>query len=163
MNAMRRGADTWSRALPALLTAAVASIVLGIIGMHALSTHGVTGMSITDHATMTSPVVSTMTGAHGDMSGGPVMSPATSEHADMSSTAPDDGGGGGHSMGSMVMLCFAMLAATAGALLLLLLGLHRRPRVWAHRIPEPTTVIRWVAARAGTGPPYVWKFSVIRC
>lgn len=157
MNAMRRGADTWSRALPALLTAAVASIVLGIIGMHALSTHGVTGMSVTDHDTMTSPT----SGAHGDMSGGPVMSPATGEHAGMSSTAPDDGGG--HSMGSMVMLCFAMLAATAGALLLLLLGLRHIPRVWAHRTAVPTTVIRWVTARLGTGPPYVWSFSVIRC
>jgi hypothetical protein len=163
MNLTRRTADTVSRALPALLTAAVASIVLGIIGMHALSTHGVgsMGMGLTDHSTMTSPVVSPMTGAHGDTHGEPVISPATGGHASMSSSAPDDGGG--HSMGSMVMLCFAMLAATAGALLLLLLGLRHVPRVWAHRIPEPTTVIRWVTARVGTGPPYVWNFSVIRC
>jgi hypothetical protein len=79
----------------------------------------------------------------------------------MASTAPD--GGDGHNLGSMVMLCFAMLAATAGALLLLLLGLHRKPRVWAHRPTVPTTVSRWVTARRGTGPPYVWQFSVIRC
>ena len=63
----------------------------------------------------------------------------------------------------MVMLCFAMLAATAGALLLLLLGLHRKPRVRAHRLVVLTTVTRWVTARLGTGPPYVWQFSVIRC
>ncbi|MEQ7846969.1 hypothetical protein [Nocardioides kribbensis] len=158
MNAMRRGTDTWSRALPALLTAAVASIVLGIIGMHALSTHGVTGVGITDHSAMTSPTI----GQHADMPGEPVMSVATSGHAGMSSTAPDDGGGG-HNMGSMVMLCFAMLAATAGALLLLLLGLRHIPRMWAHRTAVPTTVAKWVTARRGTGPPYVWQFSVIRC
>jgi hypothetical protein len=63
----------------------------------------------------------------------------------------------------MVMLCFAMLAAAAGALLLLLLGPRRRPRDWAHRPTAPTTVTRWVTDRLGTGPPYVWQFSVIRC
>jgi hypothetical protein len=158
---MRGGATTVSRALPALLTAAVASIVLGIVGMHALSTHGVMGVGITDHSTMTSPVVSPTAGQHGGTHGELVMSPATGGHAGTSSTAPDEGGG--HSLGSMVMLCFAMLAATAGALLLLLLGLRHVPRVWAHCRLAPTTVPRWVTARLGTGPPYVWQFSVIRC
>ena len=152
---MRRTLDTLSRALPVLLMAAVASIVLGIVGMHALSTHGVVGGA--DHSAMTSP----MTGAHGDIHGEPVMSPDTGDRAGMSSTAPDEGDG--HSLGSMVMLCFAMLAAAAGALLLLLLGLRRKPRVWAYRLPTPATVTRWVTARLGSGPPYVWNFSVIRC
>ena len=84
--------STPSRALPALLTAAVASIVLGIMGMHALSTHGVTGMGSTDHSTMTSP----MTGAHGDAHGEPVTSSATGEHAAMSSTASHDEIGRAH-------------------------------------------------------------------
>ena len=150
-----------SRALPALLAAAVASIVLGIIGMHALSTHGVMGTSTTDHSTMTSPMTSPMTEAHGDTHGVPVTSPATGEHAAMSSTAPEDGGG--HNMSSMVMLCLAMLAATAGALLVLILGLRRRPRTWAYRLVTAAAVTRWVTARLGTGPPYVWQFSVIRC
>ena len=155
MNTMRRTADTMSRALPVLLTAVVASIVLGIVGMHTLSTHGVTGSM--DHSTMSSPI----TGTHGHAFGEPAMSPATGEHAGMSSTAPD--GGEGHTVGGMVMLCFAMLAATAGALLLLLVGLRHSPRVWAHWFTAPTTVARWVTDRLGTGPPYVWQFSVIRC
>ena len=161
MNTMRRRADTVSRALPALLIAVVASIVLGIIGMHALSTHGVMGMGTTDHSTMASPVTSAMTGARGDMSADPLIDAAAGAHTDMSSTAPDDGDG--HSLGSMVMLCFAMLAATAGALLLLLLGLRGRPRVWAHRPTVLATVTQWVTVRLGAGPPYVWNFSVIRC
>lgn len=144
--------------MPALLTAFVASIVLGIIGMHALSTHGVT--RTTDHPTMTSAVSSPMTGAHEGMSTSPVTSANAGEHAGLPAV-PD--GGDGHSLGSMVMLCFAMLAATAGALLLLLLGVCRKPRAWAHRLHVPTTVTRWATAPLGTGPPYVWNFSVIRC
>lgn len=162
MNTMRGGADT-SRAMPALLTAAVVSIILGIIGMHALSTHGVTGIGTTDHSTMTS-AASPMVGPHGDTHGGMSADPAghaAEVRAGMSSTGPV--GGDGHGLGSMVMLCFAMLAATAGALLLVLLGLRRKPRVWAYRLAAPTTVTRWVTARLGTGPPSVWNFSVIRC
>ena len=146
--------------MPALLGAFVVSVVLGIIGMHALSTHGV--MGTTDHSAMTSPAASPMTGAHGDMSGASDTDrTAGAAHAGMSSTAPQKGDG--HSLGSMVMLCFAMLAAAAGALLLLFLGLRCRPRAWAHRLIVPTTVTTWVTARLGTGPPYVWNFSVIRC
>ncbi|MCW2737931.1 MAG: hypothetical protein JWN97_2575 [Nocardioides sp.] len=156
---MRRVADTVSRALPALLPVVVASLVLGIIGMHALSTHGVLGN--TDHSAMTSPVTSPGTGGHGDMSTGSLASLTEVAPAGMASTAPD--GGDGHSLGSMVMLCFAMLATTAAALLLLLLGLRHKPRVWAHRPTALTSVTRWVTARLGTGPPYVWTFSVIRC
>lgn len=151
---MRPTTSTLSRALPALLAAAVVSIVLGIIGMHALNTHGVTGS--TDH-TMTSPVTSPMTGAHADMSSDMSASPDTGNPAGL---VPD--GGNGSDMGSMVMLCFAMLAATAGALLLLVLGVRRMPRVWAH-LPAPTIVTRSVTARLGTGPPPAWEFSVIRC
>lgn len=157
MDTMRPTTDTPSRAVPALLAAAVASIVLGIIGMHALSTHGVTGMGTNDHSTVTSP----MTGAYGDMTAAADISPTAGAGAGMSSTAPDSGDG--HSLGSMVMLCFAMLVATAGALLLLLLGLRREPRVWAHRPAAPSSVVRWVTPHFGTGPPYVWQFSVIRC
>lgn len=159
MNTIRRTTSTPSGAVPALLGAFVASIVLGIIGMHALSTHGV--MGTTDHSTMTSPVAAPVAAAHGDMSGASDASTTEAVHAGVSSTAPKKGEG--HSLGSMVMLCFAMLAATAGALLLLLLGLQRAPRVWAHRPTTPTSVTKWVTARLGTGPPYVWQFSVIRC
>lgn len=159
MTTMRPTTGTPSRTASALLAAVVASIVLGIIGMHALSTHGVLGA--TDHSAMTSPVTSETSGADGDLSAGPLANPTAGVHAGMSSTAPQKGDG--HSLGSMVMLCFAMLAATAGALLLLLLGLHRQPLVWTHRPTVPTSVTQWVTARLGTGPPYVWQFSVIRC
>jgi len=151
---MRPTTGTPSGALPTLLAAAVVSIVLGIVGMHALNTHGV--LSNTDHATMTSP----MTGTQADMSAGPATSHPAGVTATVSTTVPD--GGNGHNMGSMVMLCLAMLAATAGALLLLTVGLRRMPRVWAHLPTAPTTVTRWVTARLGTGPPSVWRFSVIR-
>lgn len=158
MNTMRPTTSILGRAVPALLASVVASIVLGIIGMHALSTHGIMGS--TDHSTMTSPIAAPMTGAHGDMSGS-LTSPAPEGPAGVVTTAPDSGDG--HHMGTIVMLCLAMLAATAAALLLVLVGLRRRPRVWAHRPAIPTTVTRWVTARHGTGPPYVWNFSVIRC
>ena len=149
---MRPTTGTPSRAL---LAAAVVSIVLGIVGMHALNIHGV--LSTTDHATMTSP----MTGAQGDMSSGQATSDPAGVTATVSTSVPD--GGNGHTMGSVVMLCLAMLAATAGALLLLTFGLRRMPRVWAHLPAARTTVTRWVTARLGAGPPPVWEFSVIRC
>ncbi len=154
MTTMRPTTSPASRAVPALLAAVVASIVLGIVGMHALSAHGITGMDMgtTDRSAMTE--------AHGDMS----ANTATSETGGLPAlvTASVPAGGKGH-MVDMVMLCIAMLAAAAGALLALLLGLRRRTRVWAHAPTVPATVTRWVSARLGTGPPYVWQFSVIRC
>jgi len=149
---MRPTTSTQSRALPALLTAAVVSIVLGIVGMHALNTHGV--ISNADHASMTSP----MTSSHADMS----AAPSTSNPAGVTGAAAVPGKGNGRHVG-MVMLCVAMLAATTGALLLLTLGLRRTPRAWAQLPTVPTTLTRWVTARLGAGPPPVWKFSVIRC
>lgn len=159
MTTMRPTTHAASRAVPALLAAVVASIVLGIVGMHALSNHGVVGNI--DHSTMTSPMTGAHGDTHGDIAADPDTSPTAGAHAGMSSTTPD--GDSGPSLGSMVMLCFAMLAATAGALLLLLFGLHRRPHVWTHLPTVPTTVTQWVTARLGAGPPYVWQFSVIRC
>lgn len=159
MKTMRPTTSTPSRAVPALLAAVVVSIVLGIIGMHALSTHGVIGS--TDHSAMTSPPTSSMTGSHGDMPAFSQTSAVPEAHTGIASPAPDRGDG--HHMGKMVMLCLAMLAATAAALLLLLVALRLRPRVWAHRPATPTTITTWFTARHGTGPPYVWQFSVIRC
>jgi hypothetical protein len=132
----------------ALLAAAVAAIVLGIIGMHALTTHGV--MAHTDDAAM-----SMTTGSHTDMSAQATVGDPT----DVRAGVPDEG----NDTGTMVMLCVAMLASAAGALLLLLVCLRRIPRLWVH-LPTPSiAVTRWVTARLGTGPPPVWQFSVIRC
>lgn len=142
--------STWGKALPGLLAAAIVAIVLGIVGMHALNTHGVAGA--TDHA-----MTSSMAGAHADMSADMSAGP---ESGSPTGSVPD--GGDGHNLSGMVMLCLAMLAATAGALLLLRLGVRRMPRVWAH-LPAPISVTRWVTTRLGTGPPPLWEFSVIRC
>lgn len=143
------------RAVPGLLAAVVVSIVLGILGMHALSTHGVMGEA--DH------------GGHPAMSGmsSDTAAPAGSlvPEADPSGDGSGSGEGGGHDMGGMVMLCAAMLAATAAALLLLAaLGTRHTPRFWA-LLPTAvtTTTTGWVTSRLGTGPPPVWEFSVIRC
>ena len=142
-------------AVPGLLAAVVVSIVLGILGMHALSTHGV--MSDMDHAAMS-----------GD-TGGATSEPADGAPAGRNLTAVTDpaaagsGEDGGHDMGGMVMLCAAMLAATAAALLLLTLGTRRTPRFWALLPTATTSTTRWVTSRLGTGPPPVWEFSVIRC
>lgn len=143
--------------MPGLLAAVVVSIVLGILGMHALSTHGVT--SEADH------------GGHPAMSGtssdtvAPAGSPALDPVIDPAPAGDGvgSGAGGGHDMGGMVMLCAAMLAATAAALLLLTLGTRRTPRFWA-LLPATTGVATgWVTSRLGTGPPPVWEFSVVRC
>ncbi|GAA0984358.1 DUF6153 family protein [Nocardioides aquaticus] len=140
MSAVRPTTSTGG-AVPGLLAAVVVSIVLGILGMHALSTHGVMGGA--DH------------GGHaamGDDTGGASSDPADSPAV------------GGHDTGGMVMLCAAMLAATAAAALLLLTHRTRRtPRFWA-LLPAATTTTTTtgVTPRLGTGPPPVWAFSVIR-
>lgn len=152
---MRPTTSTPSGSIPALLAAAVVSIVLGIVAVHALNTHGV--MSNTDHATITSP----MTGSYADMSAGSATSDPAGATANGSTAVPDRGNG--HNMGGIVMFCVAMLAAAAGALLLLTLGLRRSPRVWAPLPTAFTTVSRWVTARLEAEPPPVWEFSVIRC
>lgn len=152
---MGRPTDTVSRTLTGLLAVVVVSVVLGIVGMHALSTHGLVGT--TAPSAVSSPVISPVASATKSAVTGPV----TGAHAGMSSVAPE--GGNGHSMGSMVMLCVAMLAATAGALLLVFLGVRRRSRVWAPHPTLPASAARWATARLGASPPYVWQFSVIRC
>lgn len=153
--------STRDRASPSLLAVAVVSMVLGILGMHALNTHGV--MSNTDHASMTTAVSTPMSGSATDMSAAPLTNVAAGVAGVASLTVP--GGGNGHDMGDlgdMVMLCVAMLAAVAGALLVLLRRLRYLPRVWAH-LPGPITVTKRITTRQGTGPPPVWEFSVIRC
>ena len=147
-----------SPALPALLAAGVVAIVLGIVGMHALNTHGL--MSDTDHATMT--MTGPATGSPADMSVGAATNETSAVTATVLTAAPD--GGNGRGMGDMVMLCAAMLAAAAVTLLLLLALTRRIPRPWtAARTRVTVRVTNGVTARLGTGPPPVWEFSVTRC
>ena len=60
------------------------------------------------------------------------------------------------------MLCVVMLAGAALTLLVLLVVSVRRPLLPASFAPAvvPARVLEWVR---GTGPPPVWRFSVIRC
>ncbi|GAA4687397.1 hypothetical protein [Nocardioides nanhaiensis] len=147
------------------LTAAVAAIVLGILGMHALNLHSVhagSGAHPPDHVGAPAATAGLVAHGHpGDLvdaaaSTGAVPAPA--------STQPDPPTGGSHDAGGMVMLCLAMLTATS-ALLLVLLHLRRTSRVgFLARVPRPTTLrARRVAAYLPTGPPVVWRFSVVRC
>lgn len=144
---MRPPARLVAGARPALLAAVVVSVVLGILGMHALDTHGVAGGG--HRGTSAHP-------AHGhpDPAGAPVA------HSPVGATLLD-ASAGGHGTGEMVMLCVAMLAAAGAALLLLL-----RPRVhvpWARLRHVATAVARLLPGRRATGPPLAWRFSVIRC
>jgi hypothetical protein len=63
----------------------------------------------------------------------------------------------------MVMLCAAMLLAAAAGLLLvrrLVRVASRPPASLRPAVRVPSLV---ATARAWTGPPAVWEFSVVRC
>jgi hypothetical protein len=138
----------------------VVAIVLGILGMHGIDAHGVHR-----HGALTDARAATPSDAVGT-----AHAPVAPGHGDAhlpgrsGTDAPAHAGGdlgdaGG--MGGMVMLCVAMLAGAAAALLALL---GRPPRAWvvvqrARGVWRPAPR----ALRIGTGPPHVWRFSVIRC
>ena len=65
-------------------------------------------------------------------------------------------------MAGMVMLCVVMLAAAALTLLVVLAARLFRPLLPAAFMPAAVRerALQWVR---GTGPPYEWQFSVIRC
>ena len=77
-------------------------------------------------------------------------------------TSDTTGSHAGHGLASMVMLCVAMLAAAGLTwLVLLVAGLFRSllpAAFWPAVVREQP--LRWAR---GSGPPYVWQFSVIRC
>lgn len=132
------------RARPVLLLT-VAALVLGILGMHALTTHGAS------HA----PGADTTGATHG-------AHHATAEPASsVPAVTPGDAGGDGHA-GGTALLCAVMLAAAGGAVLLLS-ALRRSGASW--RVPPPVlrTLVRRTTSRLSTGPPPAWEFSVIRC
>lgn len=140
------------------LGALVVALVVGILGMHALASHGtpavsasMTGMSSAHETAM----------ASGDSNDGHAAAHAQPPMA-AAVTSADSGPGSGHDMANMVMLCVVMLAAAALTLLALLaVGVLRRVLPAAF---QPAAMrahaLAWVR---GTGPPYVWQFSVIRC
>ncbi len=145
---------------PTALAALVVALVVGILGMHALTSHGTTvapvaatGMTAPAHAA--EMVASTSHDAHAH-----AAEPATGTTAVR--TEADRGSGSGHDMAGMAMLCVVMLAGAALTLLVLLAVGVRRPLLPATF--APAAVRARVQRRVrGTGPPPVWQFSVIRC
>ena len=135
------------------LLIAVAAVVLGILGMHALSLHGTVPTARAPVSAGVEPGTASYAAGHGAGEG--------AHHG--SGDGSDHGEGLPHHGGGVVMLCLAMLAAAAGVLLALAALRHRAPPVWAEL---RAAVARRVTARArpgGTGPPPVWEFSVVRC
>lgn len=144
------------------LAALVAALVVGILGMHALASHGTSAAT----ASVSSTRMTTTTDHDAAMAAGgsqeghahAAATPLTGQAA--VETSADSGSG--HDMAGMVMLCVAMLAAAAMTLLVLLsAGVFRAllPATF-----QPAVVVEralgWVR---GTGPPHEWQFSVIRC
>ena len=156
---LRTRPRTRVRLRPALLAPAVVAIVLGVLGMHGVDAHGVNM-----HGTMTNAeaATSTVTAVHdpGTVERGGAHS--TAPHSETSATTHNSGDASG--MGGTVMLCVAMLAGAAATLLALLARRGSRPKLWAvlqtaRRMWRPAPHV-W---RIGTGPPSLWRFSVIRC
>lgn len=156
------------------VAALVAALVVGILGMHALASHGASPAATvpTPSSTMSMTSTAAMTSAHeaamasGDSHDGHAHSAATQSlmaapEASVEVSA-DAGSGSGHGMASMVMLCVVMLAAAALTLLALLAKGFLRPLQSEAFMPAAVRVraLRWVRC---TGPPHEWQFSVIRC
>lgn len=126
------------RGVGVALATLAAAVVLGILGMHAL----------------------TLQGAHrGDQPGGTATAVVHGEHAP--GDGDGDGEGGGHGTHDLMVLCLALLAA---AVLLLPEGLRRGV---LRRSEAPSAglreALRRPGLRGGAGPPTAWRFSVIRC
>lgn len=167
VSAERRTTSAGVRA-SALLGPAVVAVVLGILGMHGLSTHGataahgVTGAVGATAATGTPPMDTIVDTAPAATADHPAAHAA--DHAADQAAGPADGQHDHGGAGSTVMLCVAMLAAATATLVTLLVR-----RSW----PAPTlaALAPWARRshprpahlRIGTGPPWTWRFSVIRC
>jgi hypothetical protein len=145
------------------MAALVTALVLGILGMHALASHGtpaapaaassamsMPGMTVADDTAMTS------------------SNPHASQAHEVPAAQPTDeagvgsDSGSGHVMAGMVMLCVVMLAAAGLTLLAVLATGLFRPLLPAAFMPAAVRArtLQWVR---GTGPPHEWQFSVIRC
>ncbi len=137
------------------LTGLVVALVVGILGMHALASHGAPA----DRAAASSAMTSMTSGG---------MSTSAHEAVMSSSDAHDphavtDDGSSGHGMANMLMLCVVILAAAALTLLALLATAgFLRPLLPDAFQPAAVRerAVQWVR---GSGPPLVWQFSVIRC
>ena len=132
------------------LLVAVAALVLGILGMHALGLHGVSHGAPAPGVSVAPPAGATGTAVeHGAHHG--------------TEAAADERHGLPHGAAEMVVLCAAMLAAAAGMLLALAGLRHRAPPVWAELRAALALRVTSRDRPGGTGPPAVWEFSVVRC
>ncbi len=123
-----------------LLLALLAAITIGIVGMHGFTRHGAMPIHDAAHHQAASAEIAT----------GPAVGQTAvafmSAEVDSSVAAL---GNSGPSTGEMLMLCAAMLlVAAAGGF-----SVDRLLSGAARLLP----------ARTGTGPPYVWEFSAVRC
>lgn len=128
-----------------LLQAFVISILLGILGMHALSLPGLSPEGThADHSQQFDQAV-----AGAALGVEPSQDPPATES-----------GGGARTL--VVLCCGAMLGVALGVAWLLA---RRRSQTVAD--PRPLRMLQQVGlghtTRHGQGPPYVWTFSVIRC
>ena len=145
---------------PTALAALVVALVVGILGMHALTSHGTTVVPVAATGTTTPAQATEMVASAFHEARAHAAEHATGATAVR--TEADRGSGSGHDMAGMAMLCAVMLAGAALTLLVLLAVGVRRPLLPASFAPAGVgaRVLTWVR---GTGPPPVWQFSVIRC
>ena len=150
---------------PTALAALGVALVVGIVGMHGLASHGPRAdpTAVSDTMSMTgatSAQRSAMPSGGSHEGHERSAKPHTANAA--TGTAADPGSGSSHDLAGMVMLCVVMLAAAALTLLVLLAVRTVRPLLPAafHPAAAPARALQWVR---GTGPPHVWAFSVIRC
>lgn len=139
-----------------LLLALLAAITIGIVGMHGFTRHGAVPVHDAAHH-QADPGTAEVAMGHtvADIGVALVSSDVGSSVATLGSSDP--------STGEMLMLCAAMLlVAAASALLVLRLRRHASTGGFiVDRLPPGAA--RLLPARVGTGPPYVWEFSVVRC
>lgn len=151
VRALRAASGSLVQPTGVALMGLVAVLVAGILGMHALGSHGTpaAGTAVVAHASPDPHAAH----EHGAAASGPGIS---------SASAHEGADGSGHGLGGMVVLCTVMLAAAAlGLLALLVARLVRRVRLV--RLARLAARIQPVCWTRGTGPPPVWEFSVIRC
>lgn len=155
---------TPGRALDARLLVTVVGVLMGLLGMHAL-----TAPSSHDTARAAAPADPAPAAAHDGtansshaMSDGRATSTAEANAGAPKSgvAAEHTGGHGSHWPGSVLMMCLAVIAVALSLLWplarALAAGFLRLPRLTGARLPTRHLEL-------GTGPPPAWQFSVIRC
>lgn len=142
------------RSIPVFLASAVAAVIVGLLGMHALlphSTHGdaVAASTQADHAAADHTAADHTAADH--RAAGPADDPGRADAGDGQAT-------------DAAVLCAALLLSAAGTSLLLRALVGRAPRAWRlRRASEPPRAAVARTARRATGPPPEWAFSVVRC